>query len=90
VAPSAGSDTTRSDSSATFLIGGILLVLGLILFVTLAPVIACPECEGGAVGVVTKVVTPEGTKVAGCTRCASKGKLSILKRWMPRLTGSDP
>lgn len=72
--------TRPSGLGPLYLVGGVLLVTAVALFGSLALVLECPECEGGTVGVVTRIKTPSGYKTTGCTRCEGKGRETLLKR----------
>jgi hypothetical protein len=66
------------------LIAGVFLVAA-VCVIALVPMAACPECEGGAVAVVTKIELPNGgDEIAGCTTCNDKTKATLLKKWFYR------
>ena len=68
----------------TLLVAGVLLV-AVFVVIALVPMADCPECEGGAVAVVTKIELPHGgDEIAGCTTCNDKTKVTLLKKWTYR------
>ena len=78
------SDPRSLGLGVTLLVAGIFLV-AVVLVLALVPMSACPECEGGAVAVVTKIELPDGRdEIAGCTTCNDKTKVSLLKKWFSR------
>ena len=75
-------DSRPSGLGMTFLVGGVILLLAVVVLVSaLAPLFECPECEGGRVGVVTRISGPMGSSVTGCTDCEGKGRVTLLKKW---------
>jgi len=74
-------ESRSSGLGTTFLIAGVLLAAAIGL-VVLIPLAECPECEGGRIGVVTRIDKPNGDfDVAGCTTCDDKTRVTLLKKW---------
>jgi hypothetical protein len=76
---------SRSLGFGTTLLVAVVLLVAAGFVVSLVPMAACPECEGGSVGVVTRIDKPDGDfDVAGCTTCDDKTKVPLLKKWTYR------
>jgi len=77
-------DSRQLGLGTTLLVAAALLV-GILVVIALVPMAACPECDGGAVAVVTKIELPNGgDEIAGCTTCNDRTKVPLLKKWTYR------
>ncbi|HLY09611.1 MAG TPA: hypothetical protein VKW04_09935 [Planctomycetota bacterium] len=74
------SDSRPPGLVMTVLVGGILLLLGALLFVQLAPALECPDCQGGARGIFT--LDGPGDHVSpGCPTCNGRTRVTLLQKW---------
>jgi hypothetical protein len=65
-----------------FLVAGLLLLGLAALVISLVPMVDCPQCDRGSIGVLT---LPSGaTKPVNCTDCEGTGRVTLLKSWMLR------
>ena len=81
-----------SGLGSTFLLGGMLVVIGVTLLLIVAPLSICPKCGGN--GLTERLPLTEAQETmfrtnildwkyrsVPCTYCLNKHKVSPLKRW---------
>ena len=68
-------DSRPSGHGMTFLVGGVLLLM-ILLVAVLGSFWLCPKCE---IFIMNTAVPME--VIPGCSMCGGKGKVSLIRRW---------
>lgn len=80
-----GMADARPSGLGTVILVCAVLLIGVVLLITLLPMANCPECNGGAIAVVTKIDLPNGgDEIVGCTTCDDKTRVTLWKKWTYR------
>jgi hypothetical protein len=67
---------------------GILAVIAANLLLWLVPILECPECEGGTIGIFKSVDAQTGRRIFRCSTCEGKNRITAWKKWI--LQRNDP
>jgi hypothetical protein len=75
------SDSRPPGHVLTLLVVGVLVLLGALLFVVVAPSLECPECKGGRHAVFTLNEKAPGTAILGCPTCNDRHRVTLIQKW---------
>jgi hypothetical protein len=63
------------------IVAGLLFLAAGFVAVQVAPVLECPECNGGRAAIFTLSGQSPGTAVAGCPTCNDLHRVTLIRKW---------